>query len=43
MIDTVQLCGRLPSNGLVTPIGPDDKIKAEKTWKWIENKLHSSK
>jgi len=43
MIDTVQLCGRLPSNGLVTPIGPDDKIEAEKTWKWIENKLHSSK
>lgn len=42
MIDTVQLCGRLPPTGLVTPMGPDNKEEAETTWTWIESKLKAS-
>ena len=42
MIDTIQLCGRLPDTGRVTPQGPDDEDEAQKTWSWIEGKLRSS-
>ena len=43
MIDTVQLCGRVPPNGLKQPRGPDNKTAADEQWWWIEQTLNSSR
>ncbi|CAK8688941.1 unnamed protein product [Clavelina lepadiformis] len=43
MIDTVQLCGRVPPSGLKQPRGPDNKTAADEQWWWIEQTLNSSR
>jgi len=42
MIDTVELCGRLPPSGIVQPLAPDNVTAAEEQWSWINQVLKNS-